>query len=488
MISALLQQIGVYEQLSHPNHPASVYIDDVRLQKDIWNIKQDLPLLAEDAQIIGRKSINFQLISLPWLRDLTKLAILIAVANRRWCLHRVQCVLSSTSNFNTWLLEQGYVTSSMLAAQVVQQWAQNRTYSQATGLQGLLRLLKELGCIQFHMESLPRDNQLKRPKTIPEEVKYNIDLAIEQLDRPIYLAFKLHATLGTRSSEIAKIPLDCLKLREGVSRIRLCTGKQDDIKQEQDLPTELMPLVQQQQAFVREKFGEKFPWLFPKWIAIRSGFSAQGWPPVFEYYPEQIKQVTKKLNLLLRRLIEENNIFTNDGSLAYVTTHMFRRTYATVADRMGKRPDVIQHGLRHTNLDMQDSYIYVAPQQQEKRIHRVLVDKDGKRTVYRTDQDSEFLRREWTARQVELGICTRPSIVKNCEFEYVCLGCEYVRFAQEHLDYLMELRETNHNLLELGLKAGQSDSRRANSARQFISVLNPIIANLQKATDQEVSS
>ncbi len=120
---------------------------------------------------------------------------------------------------------------------------------------------------------------------------------------------------------------------------------------------------------------------------------------------------------ILRRLIEQNDIRTSDGKLAHVTTHMFRRTYATVADRMGKLPDQIQHSLRHANPDMQDFYVNVTPQEQHKRTHRILVDLGGSCSVYRTDQDSEFLRREWAARQVELGVCTRPSIIKECEFE-----------------------------------------------------------------------
>jgi len=76
--------------------------------------------------------------------------------------------------------------------------------------------------------------------------------------------------------------------------------------------------------------------------------------------------------------------------------------------------------------------------------------------------------------------------MKDCEFEYVCLGCEYSRYAQEHLPRLLEVRESNQQLLKHCLETGQSGSRRANSAHQLISNLNPIIANLQKTIDQEV--
>jgi integrase len=481
-----LQEAQLFEILSHPGNIASTYITDVKLQRDIWNIEQDLPLLKEEAHILGRKNINFQGITLDWLKDLLKLATLIAVGNRRWSLSRLKTIINSVNKFSVWLANQGYVTVSVLNYQVVQEWAESVNPVIKGGLLGFLSVLKELGCIQFKIQWSSRSNkQAKYPNIIPEEVKYKIDLALEQLDKPIYLIFKLHEALGTRSRELSKVPLDCLRRRKEIDRIRLCTGKQNDIEQEQDIPEELIPLVHQQQAFVREHFGDTFPWLFPNWKSRRPGFNSKGckgWPLIFKYHQEQIIKIDKKLNQLLKSLIKENDIRTNDGKLAYVTTHMFRRTYATVADRMGKRPDLIQHGLRHTNPDMQDSYVYVSPQQQEKRIERVLVNKDGERTaIYSTDQDSEFIREEWTARQVELGLCTRSEIrFKECEYEYVCLGCEHIRFSQEHLLKLIEIKQANQQLLDKCLENNQSDSRRANSARQFINILNPIIVSLQQ--------
>ncbi|PHJ62444.1 hypothetical protein VF14_17985 [Nostoc linckia z18] len=477
-----LQEAQLFEILSDPGNIASTYITDVKLQRDIWNIEQDLPLLREQAHIIGRQTINFQGITLDWLKDLLKLATLIAVGNRRWSLSRLKTIINSVNRFSVWLVNQGYVTVSVLNYQVVQEWAESVNPVIKGGLLGFLSVLKELDCIQFKIQWSSRSNkQAKSPNIIPEEVKYKIDLALEQLEKPIYLIFKLHEALGTRSIELSKIPLDCLRRRKEIDRIRLCTGKQNDIEQEQDIPEELIPLVHQQQAFVREHFGDTFPWLFPNWKSRRPQFSNQGWPLIFEYHQEQIKQVGKKLNRILKSLIEENDIRTNDGKLPYVTTHMFRRTYATVADRMGKRPDLIQHGLRHTNPDMQDSYVYVSPQQQEKRIERVLVNRDGERTtIYFTDQDSEFIREEWAARQVELGLCARPDIIKECQSEYVCLSCEHIRFTQEHLLKLIEIKQTNEQLLDKCLENNQSDSRRANSARHFISILNPIIVSLQQ--------
>jgi integrase len=477
MISAL-QHTELYKVLNEPNNPAYVHMKDAKLERDIWDIRQDLPTLAEDAHTKARITISFKAISLPWLKELTKLSVLVAVGNRRWSLSRLLTILSVTNNFSKWLVEQGYVTPSLLTLQIVQQWAQDKSDFQVPHLSGLLSVLRELGCIQFGVNGF-RHNLTKPPRIIPEEVKYKLDIALEQLDKPIYLVFKLHASLGTRISEISRISIDCLRWREGVPRIRLSTGKQDNSKQEQDLPEELVSLVQQQQVFVYQEFGESFPWLFPNWISVEQGYQNREWPPVFEYRREQLKSLGGKLNTLLKRLIKENDIRTHDGSLAHVTTHMYRRTYATIADRMGKRPDQIQHGLRHANPDMQNSYVNVLPREQEKHIERVVVDKDGQHTVYRTDQDNEFLRKEWGVRQVELGLCTRPNIIKDCEFEYVCLGCEHIRFAHEHLSRLLEVRQTNQILLERCLEAGQSDSRRANSARQFISTLNTIIAGLQ---------
>lgn len=279
-MTVALQEAQLFEILSHPGNIASTYITDVRLQRDIWNIEQDLPLLREEAHLAGRKNINFQIIILEWLKDLVKLAALIAVGNRRWSLSRLSNIVSAVNKFSVWLVNQGYVTPSVLNYQVVQKWAENVTEVNECAVLGFLSVLNELGCIQFKIQgSWPSNKQAKSPNIIPEEVKHKIDLALEQLDKPIYLIFKLHEALGTRSIELAKIPLDCLRTRKEIHRIRLCTGKQNDIEQEQDIPEELIPLVHQQQAFVREHFGDTFSWLFPNWRSRRPGFSGKGYHP-----------------------------------------------------------------------------------------------------------------------------------------------------------------------------------------------------------------
>jgi hypothetical protein len=212
----------------------------------------------------------------------------------------------------------------------------------------------------------------------------------------------------------------------------------------------------------------------------------QVFPPVFEYHKEQLKRVNIKLNNLLKRLIKYNNIRTFDGSLAHVTSHQFRHTYGTVANRMGKRPDQIKYGLRHVNLDMQDVYVEVTPQEQEKNIQRILINKDGQQIIYKTDRDREVIRREWQVRQIELGLCGRPNILKDCQDEYICLGCQYAYYSSEHLSQLLELRKNSQNLLDKANGIGQSDSRRAHSARQHIEILNRIISELQKDVKEEM--
>ena len=73
---------------------------------------------------------------------------------------------------------------------------------------------------------------------------------------------------------------------------------------------------------------------------------------------------------------------------------------------MGKRTDQIRHGLRHLNDNMQDAYVILTPQEQEKKI-KAFVNKNGQQVVYQTDRDREVLRREWQLRQTELGLCLR---------------------------------------------------------------------------------
>lgn len=483
-MSILLEQSFFYERLTQPGNEAIDYLQNPIMQKDIWNIKHDFPHLLVQAHIKGSANLYFQGLQLPWLKQLAKLAILVKLSTRDWGLGMSLRVLGTTKKFCSWLVERGYVMPSALRLETVQQWAIQAKFSQKSMLQMLLNVLYKLDCIPFQVAWKSQESR-KHGEIISEDIKHQLDEAFRQFDAPIYLIFKLHAALATRSIELSKIPQSCLRQREGIMRIQIPTGKQDDSMQEQDLPEELVPLVEQQQAFVRKLFGDDFPWLFSNWHHKLQGHHPR-WPPILVYRREQISQPSVRMNKLLAQLIKQNDIRTRGGQLAHVTTHQFRRTYGTVASRMGKRTDQIRHGLRHLNDDMQDAYVLLTPQEQEKKI-KVFTNRNGQQIVYRTDENQEVLRREWQLRQTELGLCSRPSIIQDCEFEHICLGCDYAHYTFEHLPKLRKLKESNQQLLAKALKAGQSDSRRAHSARQQVNILSKIILQIEKVGVEKLS-
>ncbi|WP_261891630.1 tyrosine-type recombinase/integrase [Acaryochloris marina] len=447
------------------------------MQKDVWNIEQELPTLEVEAYSKGRANLYFHKLSLPWFKQLTKLAVLVKISTRGWGLRIITSILGTANRFCEWLVEHGYVMPSALRMATLQEWALQAKVSQKTLLQMLLNVLYKLNCLPFQV-IWKNKKKHERGQTISENVKQQLDTAFEELDAPIYLIFKLHEALATRSIELSRIPLNCLREREGKMRILVPTGKQDSSLQEQDLPAELTTLVKQQQQFIREKFSNDFSWLFANWKRKLQGPSPS-WPPIFVYKEEQVQLINRKLNKLLKQIIKENNIQNQDGQYAHITTHQFRRTYGTVAYRMGKRTDQIKHGLRHLNHDMQDAYVFFTPQEQEKKI-KVFVNQSGQRIVYKIDTNQEVLRREWQLRQTELGLCLRPSIIKDCEYEHICLGCNYAHYTSEHLPLLRELREKNQQLLTIALETNQADSRRAHSARQQINTLSGIIVQLEQ--------
>lgn len=67
-----LQYTELYKKLNNVNNPTFKYLSDQRLLRDTWNIREDLPSLAEEAQIKARQTIRFGSISLPWLKDLSR--------------------------------------------------------------------------------------------------------------------------------------------------------------------------------------------------------------------------------------------------------------------------------------------------------------------------------------------------------------------------------------------------------------------------------
>jgi hypothetical protein len=195
------------------------------------------------------------------------------------------------------------------------------------------------------------------------------------------------------------------------------------------------------------------------------------------YNREQVIRINDKLNELLASIIEHHKICADNGKLAKVTTHCIRHTFATVAKNMGKRVDQIQDALGHSNLDMQDYYVGQTPQQREEST--ILVNFQGKEIVYKTDKNIQ-IRREWKIREIEIGLCGRPSIHQKCENEYICLGCDDAYYGKEHLPQLEVYLKRNEEILEKAEKKNQSDSIRANSARQIIDKVKQIIQEIKQ--------
>ena len=354
-MSLALKNTNFYEKLNHQNNPAYIYLEDERLKKEVWVISETLPHLTEEAHRRSRTTLNFQKISLRWLKELVKLTVLIATGNRHWKLVSVIMILTAIGSFNEWLIEQGYITGSALTQATLQKWLQvcNKS-NQRQGLYLWINFLYKIDCVSFRLDNneVNQNVSKKKDSIIPEQIKYELDCQIKELEPTVYLTLKLLEALGLRSYELTNIPLNCLRKREGVYQIRIASAKQNEREKERDIPPELVPLVQQQQEKVKSEFGDSFSLLFPNWrLSPHCRISGSH---KFEYFPEPLKKINDKLNRLLKRIIAKNNICYESGQLAHVTTHDFRRTYATIADRMGKSPDKIQYGLRHLNLDMQE--------------------------------------------------------------------------------------------------------------------------------------
>jgi hypothetical protein len=121
-MSLALVKTEFYQKLNHPNSPAYSYLNDERLQQDVWEIRETLPHLAEDAQILGCKTIGFKKISLKWLKELPQIVVLVATGSRRWNLGSVICVVTGIYQFNSWLIDQDYISPLFLSQKTAQEW------------------------------------------------------------------------------------------------------------------------------------------------------------------------------------------------------------------------------------------------------------------------------------------------------------------------------------------------------------------------------
>ncbi len=179
-----------------------------------------------------------------------------------------------------------------------------------------------------------------------DQIFDNLHLLPEPIARMVLVAF----FCGMRISEVALCPLDCISQdSKGNWVIRFWQKKG---KQEHILPitTDMAKVIQEQQAYIRQHFGNSFNYLFCARHSCRK---------LSNFKPQQKCIHPRQLSIAINRLIQTVDIRDDNGCLWVFTAHQLRHSRATDLFESGNQFIVVRKWLNHQSSRTTAKYVNV---------------------------------------------------------------------------------------------------------------------------------
>ena len=306
------------------------------------------------------KKIDFQAISQPWLKVLVKRHIMLESNLASSTLEKIVIRLEKFSQY----LEKDTSVEKMedLTRDIILNFVYQHTKKHTPGncnlYLGTLRKFIDNGNLNGWFKLSPYlilDSDYPKPKSyatndIPkvvlDQIFDNLHLLPEPIARMVLVAF----FCGMRISEVALCPLDCISQdSKGNWAIRFWQKKG---KQEHILPitTDIAKVIQEQQGYIRQHFGNNFNYLFCARHKCRK-------LSTFNPKPKCINP--RQLSLAINRLIEAVEIKDDNGRLWVFTAHQLRHSRATDLFESGNQFVVVRKWLNHKSPRSTAKYVNV---------------------------------------------------------------------------------------------------------------------------------
>jgi integrase/recombinase XerD len=429
------------------------------LNKDTWDTIKDLKLKMNQHNKI--LTINFGAIKQDWLKLLSKLYILIR-SQRNYSVNylnqdvfhltKFSHFLSSKSIFNLAQIDNNlfeefdYYLRSIKSNETKKNLSERSILLNYTTLINFFNLCRHEEWIDVntywfkgkYKYSEVNDNEIDYlPEEVWNQLEENLYLLPEQIQRMVLII----RTTGLRIGELLNLPFDCLRQRGNKWYLRLKSEKYDI---EDELPItaiELVTIIQEQQNYIKNLFGEKYCYLLCSNYRLKITTN-KGWE--FKNPNPRIMR-TQTFNRWLNRLSQKANIRSKDGELWYFKSHQFRKTVATVMTNAGIRDLVIQKYLRHRSPDMQRHYKHLLKQvlgseYEELTTSKKYVDITGNlvASYQPISPVTEIIRRRMYQITTQYGECHRPTLKKPCPTVNACWKCKEWRVSSDDLPYLKE--------------------------------------------------
>lgn len=481
----------LYERVKQ-SELGSQWFNDPLMQQEVWPLTA-LGFDEEYCRAHGTKNVHFTGITLPWLKYLAKLTVKARV-REKCSADRIIIDTNCLTHLNEFLLAHGCsqpagITESLLKAFILagNKWHRHTTLVFAT------RLWAEEGWLTLPFTPMRMGKSTPKVETIPEEVLHQIYEQLGLFPAPLERLFRLQIALGCHINEMLLMemllmPRHCLK-QEGERWFLLrwvAKRKQWRYCQVHPLVAEL---VQEQQRFLDEQLGKdsKFNRLFCKAsTAIKDGAGMGGRfqvEPVYEPSPLSVALACS----WLRAFREVASLKDKHGRPFPLTSHMLRRTKASVMAHCDVEDEYIAAVLGHGSLDMLPHDRKRSLEQLEKQAEtKGYVDRYGRVTTYKPrKQRYEKLADLLLHVTTPLGECHRPSMLGDCPYRYACLSCIHHRVTEADIPQLQADRRQMALDLERALAAQQK--RRVTEMQRLLELVDNRLrglAELQKMREE----
>ncbi len=451
------EELAVENWLITQNNNTKQLLKHPLLKKDVWQTIEDLGL-----EVTPHKktlTISFKSIKQDWLKLLVKLYTLVR-SQRQIATKTLSGNVQAFTKVSYFFYQQDILIPEQINEQVIEKFAcylqdvhlsNNTIFNYLKVLENFFYVCRQEGWLNIntrwfkgkYKNSTPKSNRIEY---IPEEIWEQLDRNLYHLPEPIQRMVLLIRGTGLRIGELLNLPLDCLRKRNNQWRLRFLTEK---YKSEDEIPicAELAAIIQEQQEYIRDHFGDSYYNLF----------GSNDGSHIYKPAPRVMTAVT--FNNWLNKLSKKQKIQQKNGKIWHFKSHQFRRTVATIMTNAGVRDLIIQKYLRHRSPDMQDHYKHLLKQVLGEEYQELMkgskyVDSTGKLVATHKPQNliTETVRRKMYQITTQYGECHRPVLKSHCQTVNACWRCEHWLTSTADLGYLKEDIQRLENEIEIANK------------------------------------
>ena len=333
-----------------------------KFENDLWDVRA-LREVKQNERVI---TINFSQIKSIWLKEIIKQYIkqelltsdAVSTATSRIVYLRPFCLYIETQTGiqNIEQIDRKTILNFLNTTCTGRSWRYIqhllgglRDFFNKGNLHGWFKISEHL----IRDEDYPKPKKGK-PKDIPNKVLEQIENNLHQLLDPIARMWMVGFFCAMGISELQLCPLDCLKQdSRGRWFITFYRRKNKDYH---TLPVsrESAQIIQQQQEYIKEIFGDNFNYLFCNYLGVKRQDSN-----FFNLIP--VAKVANDLTLknCINHLIKTENIRDDNGKLWHFTNRQLRDTRLTYLFETGHEFTVVSKWAGHKKFETTQKYVHV---------------------------------------------------------------------------------------------------------------------------------